>query len=232
MERTSSSVADFTTEVGRLFVPRMGTERVAPLLYELVRMVRPRTVLEIGSGYTTPFLARALEQVRADSERERERLVAAHSAAAPEDELVLLRREYYERSYEPHLVVVDDFSIEDSSASSVRVVLDSLHFSIDVTHINASAKDAKERLPSHAVPFDLVWVDAWECMYVFENYWPLIAVNGVLAMHYLVGYPEGEAVIEYIKATQQLHPDRMECLSLVEPHKAAQHSITLVRRLA
>ena len=41
---------------------QMGTENVAPLLRSLIRMVRPQRVLEIGAGYTTPFLLDGLEK--------------------------------------------------------------------------------------------------------------------------------------------------------------------------
>ena len=40
----------------------MGTESVGPLLRSLVRMVRPNRILEIGAGYTTPFLLEGLEK--------------------------------------------------------------------------------------------------------------------------------------------------------------------------
>jgi len=46
-----------------LRVPVMGSETVAPLLYFLVRFTRPRKVLEVGTGYTTPFIARALADI-------------------------------------------------------------------------------------------------------------------------------------------------------------------------
>ena len=43
-------------------------------------------------------------------------------------------------------------------------------------------------------------------------------------------YDEGEAIVEYIKATQHVRPDELEVLSLVEPHKLKQNGLTLVRR--
>ena len=39
----------------------MGTESVAPFLRSLIQMVRPQRILEIGAGYTTPFLLDGLE---------------------------------------------------------------------------------------------------------------------------------------------------------------------------
>ena len=50
----------FLEAVKSLLSPWSGTELMAPLLYTLARFTRARTVLEGGSGYTTPFLAKAL----------------------------------------------------------------------------------------------------------------------------------------------------------------------------
>ena len=50
----------FLEAVKSLLSPWTGTELMAPLLDTLARFTRARTVLEGGSGYTTPFLAKAL----------------------------------------------------------------------------------------------------------------------------------------------------------------------------
>ena len=39
----------------------MGTEQMARLIYSVARFVRARLVLEIGVGYSTPFLLQALQ---------------------------------------------------------------------------------------------------------------------------------------------------------------------------
>src|SRR5262245_48295768 len=44
------------------FLARSGTEHVAQLLYSIVRMVKPKSVVEFGSGYTTLFLLAALKE--------------------------------------------------------------------------------------------------------------------------------------------------------------------------
>ena len=46
------------------FKAGMGTESVAPFLRSLVRMIRPYRILEVGAGYTTPFLLEGLESSR------------------------------------------------------------------------------------------------------------------------------------------------------------------------
>ena len=53
-----------------LFSPGMGTEHVGPLLYSMVRMTRPKRVLEVGLGYTSPFLAQALKDNTEEIERD------------------------------------------------------------------------------------------------------------------------------------------------------------------
>ena len=54
--------SDFLKSAEVLRAPRSGTEQMAPLLYDLVRFHRPRTVVEVGIGYTTAFILRALER--------------------------------------------------------------------------------------------------------------------------------------------------------------------------
>jgi hypothetical protein len=67
---------DFLDAVGDLYAPVQGTERIAELLYLLIRMVRPRSVLEAGMGYTSPFIAKALRDNVASWQREHQDLAA------------------------------------------------------------------------------------------------------------------------------------------------------------
>ena len=47
-------------EYEEFFRKGMGTENVGAFLRSMVMMLRPKRVLEIGAGYTTPFLLEAL----------------------------------------------------------------------------------------------------------------------------------------------------------------------------
>jgi predicted O-methyltransferase YrrM len=62
---------EFMESVGELYVPTMGTAVLAPTLYSLLRLIRARSVLEAGMGYTTPFIARALHDNEACFRAER-----------------------------------------------------------------------------------------------------------------------------------------------------------------
>jgi len=56
----------FLERTSALYSPGYGTEHMALVVHAAVRFIRPETVLEIGVGYTTPFILRALEDNEAD----------------------------------------------------------------------------------------------------------------------------------------------------------------------
>jgi hypothetical protein len=235
--------AAFLDTVAPLRLPQMGTERVAPILYHLLHLARPRRVLEVGMGYTTPFIALALKEARDQARAEaaafqaktgpylaggrpldRDWLHAPPPLAAPG---------FYQDAYEPVFVAIDHFGQAGSAAGQVQDVLRTAGLAEMVTVIDARLSDARPLLPTHALPLDFAWVDAWECLYFFDHFWAdLDPDGGLLLMHYLLTYPEGEAVLEYIKATQRLRPDELELVSLLEPHKLTQNSLTLIRKVS
>jgi predicted O-methyltransferase YrrM len=233
----------FQAAVGRLRVPGMGTEVVAPLLSTLVALVRPQRVLEVGMGYTTPFLARALADVH-----EQVQLEAAALADKTRrhldgdgvlddswllDEPPLLAPESYVDDYRPVLVAVDNLSIAESSAPLAWEVLCELGLDPWVRVVNADLRECAGQLPADFHPIDFAWVDAWECLYFFDHFWDLINPDGgLVVMHYLMTYPEGEAVVRYISEFQRRHPGELETVNLLESHKLMQNSVTILRRTA
>ena len=51
-------------EFPALYRAGMGTENVGGFLRAMAQMLRPKNILEIGAGYTTPFLLEALDKQR------------------------------------------------------------------------------------------------------------------------------------------------------------------------
>lgn len=233
----------FRAAVERLRVPGMGTEVVAPLLANLVQLLRPRRVLEVGMGYTTPFLAAALADVE---EQVAEESRALHRKTAPylgegtelDEEWLyaqpaLLTPSFYLTPYRPVMVAVDDLSIAESSAAQVREVLRELKIEDRVSVINSRLDHCIGLLPEEVIPVDLAWVDAWECLYFFDHFWELINPDGGLVlMHYLMTYAEGEAILRYIAKFQSAHPGELEIVNLLESHKLVQNSVTVLRRIS
>ncbi|MEU9662913.1 hypothetical protein [Streptomyces chartreusis] len=233
--------AEFRAAVDKLWVPGMGTEVVAPLLASLVQFHRPQRVLEIGMGYTTPFLAAALAGLEEQVEAEARALAAKSRAhldggAALDDrwlyaEPPLLAPAFYRKPYRPRFVAVDNLSIPASSAPRVFETLTELGLDDRVTVVNADLHDCLDLLPAELFPIDLAWVDAWECLYFFDHFWERINPDGgLIVMHYLMTYPEGESILEYFAKVQRGRPGELEMINLLEPHKLGQNSITVLRR--
>ncbi|WP_052745449.1 O-methyltransferase [Allosalinactinospora lopnorensis] len=232
---------EFRNAVAELAVPGMGTESVAPLLADLIGFLRPRRVLEVGMGYTTPFLAAALagteEQARAESEALAVKTRRHLDAGGELDDSWLLEHPplvtpaSHLTPHRPKMVAVDDLSMEDSSARQVLEVLRKLRLADFVSVIDTDLRTSRDLLPEDSTPIDFAWVDAWECLYFFDHFWELINPDGgMVVMHYLTTYPEGEALIRYIKAFQRSNPGELETVNLLEPHKLMQNSITVLRR--
>jgi predicted O-methyltransferase YrrM len=231
----------FRAAVETLRVPAMGTDAVAPLLHALLKLVRPQRVLEVGMGYTTPFLASALTEIAEETLAQGPALAAKtmpylDSGTPLDDEWMdgepaLLAPEFYNAAYRPRLVAVDDLSIPESSSPRVGEVLRDLGLDELVTVVNADLRECAPHFPEDFTPIDFAWVDAWECLYFFDNLWDMINPDsGLVVMHYLMTYPEGEAFLRYLSAQQNSSPDEFEVVSLLEPHKLAQNSLTILRR--
>lgn len=238
--------ADFYKAVEPLYYPGMGTEHVAPLLYSLVRMTRPRSVLEVGLGYTTPFLAQALM----DNAREfaTDRHILANPGEDDERRLVLAE-EYFHSDYLPMHHAIDDFSDESSSGKEALQVIEALDLRSMVQVHEGDFRGLSQQMSQSAFPLDFVWFDCGglpEYVDFIEEYWRLISPDhGVLLLHFtysrLSFVRDGVQhvalmcgpVANEIKR-QQMHAGvdaGFEVLSLVEPHKRRQGSVTMIRKL-
>lgn len=239
--------ARFHEAVAPLFVPGMGTEHVGPLLYSIVRMTRPRRVMEVGLGYTSPFLAQALADNVVEDAEDR-----ACLAERPEDDLrrSLLREPFFEAPYQPSLHAIDDHSGEGTSAPRVLETLDALGIHDFVEVHKADFRGYSAKIDRASLPLDFVWFDAGgpiEYIDFLREYWPLInPEHGLLLLHFtywnLTVHFEGRdhtnllcgSIANELKR-QQMRAGlaaKFEVLSLVEPHKTRQGSVTMVRKLA
>lgn len=236
----------FYQAVAPLYHAGMGTEHVGPLLYSLVRMTRPRRALEVGLGYTTAFIAQALRDNVEEFAHDRQILDAP---GTDEERRLLLDAEHYQRDYQPQLHAIDDFSDPDSSGPAAVEVVRGLGLEPFVVVHQGDFRGRSQALGASALPFDMVWFDCGglpEYVDFIEEYWPLISPDhGLLLLHFTYwklsfqrdGVEEAKLIsgpiVNEIKR-QQLKAGMdgaFEVLSLVEPHKLRQGSVTLVRRL-
>lgn len=232
--------AGFLAAVETLRHPGMGTENAAPLLYTLVRMLRPRAAMEVGLGYTTPFLLRALADARADWQRDLD-VLQGRVPDAPRR--ATLRPDPFRAGYDPKLIAIDDFSIAESNAARVQAVAGSLGLSDRLVALDGDFRDQATAVAVHA-PLDFVWFDCGgppEYVDFLKLFWELIdPEGGVLALHFTHGLgrtggedpPRLELLPGRVLAHIRTQLDRnVELLSLVEQHKHRQGSVTLLRRV-
>jgi predicted O-methyltransferase YrrM len=237
----------FEEIAGRLRVRGMGTERVAPLLAALVRLLRPQTVLELGAGYTTLFLLRALAEATDDRRRDVDTL-----ASGDDTESGLLLPHAVEAPYDPVLISVDDLSDPFSSATEVAAAAGELGLDRYLRLVNASVAEAVRALAVEGAALDLLWLDAGDLRdeaLVVRDCWPLLADGGLLVFHdaYLTlpvlieagdssrralrrvpGPLANELRRQLVDAVQD---PGFELLGLVEPHKHRQGSVGILRKL-
>lgn len=227
-----------------LMHPGMGTENVGPLLYALACMRRPRRVLAVGLGYSTLFLLQAL----ADAEREaaRDRALLDQRLHDPARVEVLLPEAV--DTMPAVLVGCDDFSDDDGRLGQLQRCVDRLELGSRMRLHRCRYQDLPDE--PEAPPYDLVWIDCGHQLDYAElcnRFWPKLQPDGgLLGMHYThvdVPVDTGEGAPQrvvvagpWVNAVKRQLADagpaaRFELLSLVEPHKARQGSVTLLRRL-
>jgi hypothetical protein len=227
--------------------PGMGTENVAPLLYSLVRMVRATAVLEVGMGYSTPFLAMALRDNIRENEEDLSILAKSLRSPAEEARVGLLASSPHIGNYAPKLHVIDDYSLPGSTAHGVQRALVDLDLASLVVEHHGDFRGRSATLPE-GTKFDLVWFDCGGPRELFDfvrEYWALVNPReGMLVYH--LGYwglpMKGHAPMivaaspmtnELKRLQAELGEDApFEVMSLLEPHKVHQGSVTMVRRLS
>tara|TARA_B100000519_G_scaffold162658_1_gene145447 strand:- start:607 stop:1251 length:645 start_codon:yes stop_codon:yes gene_type:complete len=188
------------------FQEGMGTELMAPLLYSLVRFVRPQTILEIGLGYTTPWLAKGIEdngEIHLDGNAD---------------------MNYFKKPYNPQMICIDDMSDEESSASkAAKEILNKPFVKLIKGKFQGQSKNIDRKL-------DFVWFDCGgskEYGEFLEEY--LHMCSGYIAMHYT--YYRGEPNLNYEVIDRYCSVYNFERVHLIEPHKYRQGSFCLLRRV-
>jgi hypothetical protein len=248
---------DFAAALSMVASPRMGTELVGPLLRSLACLGRAATVLEIGGGATTLYLLDALaENTRghqselrmmeakqhlydpswADDEKAAERDGGAVLTWLEADPPLALP-EYYARPYRPRCISVDNVSSPFSTASRLRDAATRAGLGHLLDQRLCDFRDVSSVLPDPAEVVDLAWFDCGgyaEYRDFLDLYWDRVrADGGLLALHYTLTVPNHERVLAELESQRRAGSrGQFEMLSLLEPHKLMQNSVTLIRRTA
>lgn len=179
-------------------------------------------------GYTTPFVAQALQDNVTSAEMERSLV----GDPAGEELQPLALGAYYDRPYQPTLVCIDRMTNPVSSAPKAMRILKDLGLADMVKVIEGDLQGASDQVRNLLGELDFAWIDTWDTLAFLREYWTMIdPAGGVLAVHYLMTYPQGRAIQRYINSLRGPDGGRLETINFLEPHKTHQNSITLIRRV-
>jgi predicted O-methyltransferase YrrM len=230
----------FMSVAREAFSPTMGTENMAPLLYSLVRFNRPRSILEIGAGYTTLFLLQAMADNYNDYRSEIERLAALEKSPPEErqraikDTFPLMLQDYYRQPYEPMLHCVDNMSHAETSAHKALAGAKVLGIDRHLKFHQENSRDFIARLKDRPMQFDMMWLDAGNyASYVDygRNLFPFINPDGgLILIHSTETNLEAQAYVRSLKVRQAtVDFSNFEMIGLLEPHKFRQNSVMILR---
>jgi hypothetical protein len=221
----------------------MGVELVSPLLYSLVRCVRPQRVLEIGAGYSTLFLLQSLADNLQDYQADRKALKGhvrsdehrgVRRILKGKHPLPLAETDYYETPYTPTLSVIDDTSHPATSALKVVEVARKLNIDGHLKFHEGDFRGMSKKFDAALLPFDFIWFDCGMLDEFLEEYWGLLNPSGgFLLIHSTLTNPTKLGILKKFKETHGSQPlGGFEMVSLLEPHKWRQNSLTMIRKLS
>ena len=214
----------FRADASDLISQSMGTEVVAPFLYNLIMFERPRKVLEIGAGYTSIYILKALFDCDKKIEEERNNL-SSNTLIDP----------YYFNNIRPaKLHVIDDLSHGKTTADKVSQKSQDMGFGHLLEFHKADFTSYADKLPAEELPFDLIWLDCGN-LYYYETfkqlYFPLVNKNGgLILIHSLATNLQGQLFLKNLKLEQAtVDFNRYELINILEPHKVRQNSLTMLK---
>tara|TARA_E500000331_G_scaffold354872_1_gene408963 strand:- start:1003 stop:1704 length:702 start_codon:yes stop_codon:yes gene_type:complete len=216
----------FRESTKHLISPVMGTEIVAPLLYNFVMMQRPRRILEIGGGLTSIYLLKAL----LDSDN-------LFNIEKNQIDNPLKNNFYYDAELKPaQLHVIDNFDHRDTAADKLTRTASELGLDHFLTLHNVDFVGYAEKLFKDRNAYDLLFLDCGQLshyMHFLQNYFPLVNKNGgLILIHSLLTNLHGQVFLKQLKLIQASSKFmEWEILSLLEPHKSQQNSITMLRMI-
>lgn len=231
----------FLHHVEPLYNPYMGVENAGPLLYSLVRFTKCRNIVEVGAGYTTLYLLQALK----DNDDEMERVVDLHN----EGRLRLLDYPFGTPMLEDwasspsnpsssSLLCIDNCEHQRETASGAVHVARTLGLDSYLQFLKGDAFDALDTHFSDVESIDMLWCDFGVGNRMKDyaaNVWKYIRPGGYLVCHSTL---TNTRTREWLEAVRQgkgvdetgIPADEYAELSLLEPHKRFQNSMTILQK--
>jgi predicted O-methyltransferase YrrM len=191
------------------------TENVSLFLYSLIRCSRPQSILEMGAGYSTPFISRAIEDVK------NENLTFFEN-------FHLVNEKYYGKEYNPNFDVIENFYTEEYYN---EVVLNLKRLDLE-KNVNFIDQNLVYFLENTIKKYDLIWMDLGngeEYMYFFKLFLRILNDGGYVIIHNTMHNLTGKLFVSELKLMTKFD-NSIELINIVEPHKTEQSSFTIVKK--
>lgn len=229
--------------VSPLYNLKMGCENMGPLLYSLARFVKPVRCLEIGAGYTSAFLLQALADNAAEIEAWSRWSATLENPAQSESWLA--------PGFPPHceanggesavLHCVDNLAHAGSTTPQLFDVAQRLGLEpwlqLHLDDARAFLSESESTIPS----FDLVWLDglldfappirgdvAGGIDAFLSLVWPRVSAGGFVLLHSTLTNSAVRRWLARVEDASWGPPGAV--ISLMEPFKRFQNSVTLLQR--
>ena len=233
MPASSAVDAKFASQLASLYNPHMGVENAGPLLYALVRFAKLRTVVEIGAGYTSLWLLQALKDN--DDEMERAaRLQDTGKCRLLDTDWTISEFVDNYRSRQSSLLCIDNCAHQKETATGAAAVAKNLGLSEYFQFIQGDAYDMQFDTES----IDLLWCDFGVGAQMREfarSAWKSVRPGGFLVCHSTLTNQGTRDWLEDVRAQKDegctgIPPGEFSELSLLEPQKRYQNSVTILQR--
>ena len=224
---------NFLNHISSLYNPHMGVENIGPFLYSFIRFTKTKSIVEIGAGYTSLWILQALKDN--DDEMERVRTLQRSGTcrlldwpwAAPDQVEWFSRRN-------GTLLCIDNCLHQKETATGATAIAKTLGLEGYMQFFQGDAFDLELKPES----IDILWCDFGVGSRMKDfclTGWPSIRPGGFLLCHSTITNKGTRDWLEATRARKGQHvtgipPDDYVELSLLEPHKHYQNSISIFQK--
>ena len=234
----SSLVANdkFLSHAKSLYNPHMGVEDISYLLYSIIRFTKKRRIVEIGAGYTSLWILQALkdnddeiERIRQLSQQEQCKLLNIQWANKEELEKFI--------QTSASLLCIDNCEHQKETATGACAVAKSLGLEPYLQFLKGDAFGMKGILESSSI--DILWCDfgvgSRMKEFLASGAWSSLRPGGLLLCHSTLTNQRTRDWLEAARAhkgeeTTGMPPNEYTELSLLEPHKYYQNSVSIFQK--
>jgi hypothetical protein len=231
----STSVVNqkFASHLASLYNPHMGVEHMGPFLYSFLRLVKRRQIVEIGAGYTSAWILQALHDNDEELERIRTLQRAGQCRLLDYPWTAGEQVEAYDEQA-ASLLCIDNCEHQKETATGAAAVAKSLGLDPYFSFLQCDAFD----LELEDASVDVLWCDFGVGARMKEfaaGAWASIRPGGFLLCHSTLTNTNTRDWLETVRGQQGEDVTGLPLgeyveLSLLEPHKRYQNSISIIQK--